>query len=148
MSLVTPTSSSTLQPISYPKIGASSPTPAELSFQSSVQIKDTDILISMFPTHQNNKFTFYHSTNCTALSTTEFKTKQHSDGDQWQFRTAHLVENLQWLEDIDKCQCLTCAWAGSTLIMYNNFLFVIFHVYTKHAHVIYFWAVWLFMFGQ
>lgn len=69
------TFSSTLQPISYPKIAASLPMLAELSFQSSAQIKDADILTSMFPTHQNIKFTFYHSTNCTALSTMEFKTK-------------------------------------------------------------------------
>ena len=48
---------------------------AELSFQSSAQIKEANIFTSMFLTHQNNKFTFYHSINCTALSTTEFKTK-------------------------------------------------------------------------
>jgi hypothetical protein len=95
MSLVTPKTSSILQAISYPKIGASSPMLPELSFQSSAQIKDANILTSMFPRHQNNKFTFYHSTNHTALSNTEFKTKQHSDGDQWQFRTAHFTENLQ-----------------------------------------------------
>jgi len=140
-----PLSLHTLQSISYPKIWASSPMLAELSFQSSAQIKDANILTSMFPRHQNNKFTFYHSTNHTALSNTEFKTKEHSVGDQWQFRTAHFVENLQWLEGIDKLQCLPCAWAGSTLIWYNHFLFVIFHIYTKHIHVIYFWTVWLFM---
>lgn len=48
---------------------------AELSFQSSTQIKDANIFTSTFATHQNNKFIFYHSTNCTALSTTEFKIK-------------------------------------------------------------------------
>ena len=68
-------SKSTLQPISYPIIGPSSPMLVEHSFQSSAKIKDAKFFTSMFPTHQSSKFTFYHSTNCTALSTTEFKTK-------------------------------------------------------------------------